>query len=131
MATRTEVPVSIHSRNNHDLPQAQGMLKVVEWTARERFKNSVKTFGTFFALTCFAVIMPVIHYILVPVLMITTFVMALEKYSQLRFIEGGTGSCPKCGESIELEKSKYKERLTDSCAKCHEDVEVLMNSKSS
>ena len=126
MAIRTEVQVKINSRNDRELPPTNGTLKLVEWTKQERVKNAFKTFGIFFGLTCCGVMLPIIHYFLVPILFVTTFVMAMDKYTQLKYIEGGQGPCPRCNHEIIFEKSKYKERLTDSCGKCHDDIEILM-----
>ncbi len=129
MAIKTEIPVEIRSRNDHNLVPTQGLIVQMEWTPAERLRNALKTFGIMFGLACFAVLAPLIHYFLVPSLLIASFVLAFDKYGQLKFFVEGKGSCPKCGSSILFEKSKFKERLTDSCANCHDDVEILLTAK--
>lgn len=126
MANRYTQSVEIHSRNNRDLPPSKGQIKIVEWSKQERLKNAIKTLGMYFAFTCFSVMIPVLHYVLVPTLFVVMFIMAMDKYTQQKYNEGGEGVCPGCSEKIILEKSKFKERLTDTCGKCHDDVEILI-----
>ena len=96
MATRTEIPVKIHSRNNRDLAPTVGLLCVVEWTHQERLKNAIKMFGMMIMITCFGAAMPPFHILFGTTLFITTWVMTMEKFSQVKYVEGGSGSCPKC-----------------------------------
>ncbi len=126
MAIETKIPMHVHSRNNRDLPSTPGTLDQFEWTMPERVKNAGRTFGLFIALTFAAIFVPIAHYILVPSLLITSFVLAIDKYQQAKSFEGGVGICPKCKAEMKIQKSKFKERLTDICASCGEDVEVLL-----
>ena len=97
----------------------------MEWDKKERTQNALKAVGMWFGFTCFGVMIPVVHYFLVPTLFITTWVMGLNKLNETVVSEGGEGICPKCGQTFKIEKSKFGARLTDSCGKCHEDVEIL------
>jgi hypothetical protein len=124
MAIRTEIPVTISSRNNRDLPPTAGTITQVEFDKKERTENALKMFGMLIAFTFGAVFIPIAHYILVPSLFIASFVFAMEKLGETRRSEGGSGECPKCHKSIRIVPSKYAERLTDTCAACMEDVEI-------
>jgi uncharacterized protein (DUF983 family) len=71
------------------------------------------------------------HFVLVPTLFVASFVMAMDKYSQKRFLNGGSGPCPKCGHIMMIQRSKFKERITDKCGKCGEDIEVVLEDHAS
>jgi hypothetical protein len=126
MATRIELPVSISSLNNRDLPATQGKITKVEFDKKDRTRNALRTFGMLIAFTFCSIFVPILHFILVPVLFIASFVFAMDKVNEMARNEGGSGECPKCHKPIEIVKSKYQERLTDTCAACHEDVVILV-----
>jgi hypothetical protein len=124
MATRTEIPVSLIARNYRDLPATPGTITKVEFDKKERTQNAIKTFGILIALTFCAIFVPIAHFFLVPVLLIASFVIALDKLNEAARSEGGSGECPRCHQPVKIVPSKFSERLTDTCGACHEDVEI-------
>ena len=126
MAIRSKVPTTINSRNNRDLTPTQGFADVVEWTKKERFKNAFRLYIIMVMVNFLGAAMPPFHLIVGTSLFLLTWYLTLDKYNQVYFIEGGTGSCPKCGHEFPLERSKYNQRITDSCSQCHEEVEILI-----
>jgi hypothetical protein len=124
--TFEKVPVSISSRNNRDLPKTPGAISRVTYDKKDISKNTVKTFGMWIALTFASVFIPILHFVLVPSLFITSFVLAIDKSRETKRNEGGQGECPKCHETFQIQKSKWSDRLVDVCGKCHDDLEVLV-----
>lgn len=127
MATRTQVEVTILSRNNRELAPTKGSLTEVTWDKKDQTKNAVKTLGMWLGFSFAAIFVPIAHYFLVPTLFITAFVLAMDKLSEAKRNEGGAGECPKCHQNFVIEKSKWAERLTDTCGSCHDDVEMLVS----
>jgi hypothetical protein len=124
MAIRIEIPALIHSRNNRDLPATQGSITRVTWDKPEQTKNALRTLGMWLGACFCSVFVPFAHWILVPSLFITAFVMAMDKLGEHMRSEGGSGECPKCHQSFVIEKGKWNTRLTDTCGNCHEDLEI-------
>ena len=126
MAKINEMAVTIRSRNNRELEPTQGVLTHIHWEAADRPKNAVKTFGLWIALTFASAMVPLAHWVLVPALFITTFVLTLEKFRESERGEGGKGECPKCHQTFKIEKGKWQNRLTDTCGQCHDDLEIIL-----
>ena len=129
MATRHTITALIHSRNNRDLPATQGSVTQVIWTKPEETRNALRTLGMWLGFCFCSIFIPIAHYILVPSLFITAFVLALDKLSEKKRSEGGTGKCPKCHQDFVIEKSKWNVRLTDTCGACHEDLEINLQTE--
>jgi|GEM_PF-1764585 len=127
MATRTELNVSLSSRNNRDLPSTHGTITKIDYDKKDRTENAIKTFGIFIALTFCSIFVPIAHFILVPVLLISSFVVALNQLNVMAKNDGGTGECPKCHKPVQIVASKFADRMTDTCAACHEDVVITVD----
>ena len=126
--THLEIPVSVQSRNNRDLPPTTGSISQVNYDKVDRSKNALKTLGIGLTLAFVCIFIPILHFFLVPTLFIGAFVMALEKTREDKRNEGGAGECPKCHSTFSIQKSKWSERLVDVCGSCHDDLEMHVNS---
>ena len=126
MAVRSETSIQVQSRDHRELPKTKATLVVVTWDKPERMQNALRTFGMWFAFTFAAVFIPLVHWVLVPTLLITSFVLAIDKLKETVRNEGGQGECPKCHQVFEVQASKWSDRLTDTCAHCHEDLELMV-----
>ena len=124
MATRTEVILQIQSRDNRERPFTTGTFTAVLWERPERMQNALRTFGMWFAFTFASVFIPMAHWVLVPSLFITSFVLGIDKFNESFRNEGGKGECPKCHQEFRVQPSKWNKRMTDTCAHCHEDLEL-------
>jgi hypothetical protein len=124
MATLLEFPVKIRSRNQRDLEPTAGTLNRVEFDAKDRTRNSLKTIGLFLALASGAVLIPFWHFILAPTFFILAWVMGIEKYSEKSINAGGEGTCPLCKKPFKIGKSAWKETMTDTCESCFQELEI-------
>ncbi len=127
MATRSEATMTIHSRDNRELPPTQGKIIRVIWDKAERTRNALRTLGTWLTFTFAAVFIPILHWVLVPTLFVASFVLALDKLNETMRSEGGTGECPKCHQTFKVQASKWATRVTNNCDHCHEDLELTSN----
>ncbi len=128
MATRKEIKISVQSRDNRELPPTNAKVTKVEWDKPERTKNALRIFGALIAATFLSVFIPILHFFLVPVLLITSFVMAIDKMGENLKNEGGLGECPKCHQEFNVQPSKWGIRITNNCDHCHEDLEMQLPS---
>ena len=124
MANRIPTPVSIVSRDNRELPASTGTITKVEWTKEERTAIALKTFFIWFAAAFACIFVPIVHFFAVPILFISSFVLALTKLNETVRNEGGTGVCPKCHQEFPISGCKFEPKFTDTCKQCHEDVEL-------
>ena len=126
MATRSEIKISVQSRDNRSLPPTSAKVTKVEWVKTERTQNAIKTFGILIALTFASIFIPILHFFLVPTLLITSFVLALDKLGEKNRSEGGKGECPQCHQEFNVQPSKWAVRITNNCNLCHEDLEMFI-----
>lgn len=126
MAIRTEVPVTIHSRNNRELSPTTSNICRVEWNHQERLKRALRILIILLVATFISVFIPILHFFLVPVLLISSFVVAIDQWNEKHHNEGGTAPCPKCEKSFTIQPSKWSSRITNHCDHCHEDLEILI-----
>jgi len=126
MATRTEIKVSVQSRDNRELPSTESKIIKVEWDKPERTRNALRTFGLLITFTFASVFIPILHFVLVPTLFITSFVLAMDKMGEKMRSEGGKGECPKCHKEFNVQPSKWGVKITNNCDHCHEDLEMVL-----
>lgn len=127
MATRKEISATVQSRDNRELAATQAKVTQVVWDKTDRSKNAMRTLGMWLLFTFVSVFIPFAHWILVPSLLVASFVLALEKLNEASRSEGGTGECPKCHQSFRIQPSKWSSRLTDNCEHCQTDVEMTFS----
>lgn len=124
MATRSEIRISVQSRDNRELTHTEAKITKVEWDQTERTRNAIRVFGFLIAGTFVSIFIPILHFVLVPTLFIASFVLGMDKYGEKTRNEGGKGECPKCHREFTVQPSKWTERITNNCEHCHEDLEM-------
>jgi len=126
MATRTEIKLSVQSRDNRELPPTQATVTKVEWDKPERMKNALRTLGMMLVFTFVSIFIPILHFILVPALLIGSFVLAMDKMGETSRSEGGSGECPKCHQVFKIQPSKWGTRIVNQCDHCPDELEMIL-----
>jgi hypothetical protein len=124
MASIIDFPVEIRSRSQRDLAPTPGTLSRIDFNAKDRGRNSIKTIGLFLAFASGAVLIPFWHFILVPTFFILAWVMGLEKYAEKSINAGGEGTCPHCLKKFKIGRSSWKPMMTDTCESCFQELEL-------
>jgi hypothetical protein len=109
----------------NDLKSSQGYLMVLENTKQERTSKALKTFFIFFGAACVSVFIPLVHFILVPLLLITAVFTAQKKLKATHYIEEGKITCPHCGKDLEVKKTALQWPMTVFC----ENDRIFLNIK--
>ena len=118
------IPVLVTSGDEGERP---GVVYLERWDQKQRMKRALKTLGLTWGLAVGAVLIPLMHFILVPSLLIAGPALAYYQYQQQSAILGGTTECPKCGVTFEIVKSRERWPLKDVCSKCFTNVVIRMN----
>jgi len=84
----------------------------------ERMKRSLKIFGGFFLVACFTVFVPILHFILPPLLIISGSVLAIGEYGNTGEILKGEIPCPNCKKVNELQREGEEWPRTFRCQGC-------------
>lgn len=117
------VPVIIKSLSGKT---ANGDVQIKSWSQSERVANAMKVFGLFFGLAIAFVFVPIVHFVMVPTLLILAPILALRSYRRISNVEGGSGTCPECSERLPIEGGKPDWPLKDLCSKCHNGLLIFL-----
>ncbi len=86
---------------------------------RDRLVAVARTWAIAWAAAIAAVFLPVLHFILVPALLIGGPLYALAQFKEHTTLMGGSGPCPACGAKVTLtQKRRAEERLAVRCESC-------------
>jgi hypothetical protein len=84
----------------------------------ERLKRSLKIFAVFFLMACMAVFVPVLHFILPPLLLIGGTVLAVAEYAGTGEMINGEVTCPNCKKVMELPRETEEWPRNQRCTGC-------------
>ncbi|AGH94983.1 hypothetical protein [Pseudobdellovibrio exovorus] len=105
-------------------------LPVVHFSYTSRIKRSTQVFLIFFLSGILSILIPVLHFVLVPGLILTAFVMAYLKFKEVAVIDLSGGlMCPECQSNIDEKKISFKKeevRARLHCFGCGQGLEVLL-----
>lgn len=101
-----------------------GYLKIQFYNKKQRLKRALKLGAMCWGGAIVAIFIPIIHFVLVPVLFLTGIISPLFIYSQESRVLGGEGVCPECQKQLPLEAGSNQWPLTDLCTQCRTAVKV-------
>ncbi len=97
---------------------------------RTKILRSVKAFGLFFLLAMFSVLIPVLHFFLVPIFLIISIYRGYTVYIQNYSVDLTNLACPKCHNKLKDSVCHYKESpLRLFCYKCQSSLRVWIESE--
>ena len=87
----------------------------------EKAKEVVKTVGLFLGLALVSILIPVFHFVLVPLFLILTVVFGFRaRKKNERLLHETKVTCLACGSPIKLKPTTFEWPLTFRCSKCAE-----------
>ncbi len=103
---------------------SQGEVEQKIWDKRERTMRGLKALGVSWGLAVFAVVIPILHFVLVPLLLVIGPFAFYYVAGQKEIILGGKGLCPECEREFEIVRSTAKWPLSDLCNHCHAQLKI-------
>ena len=102
----------------------QGEIWVRELTSKQRTTRALKIWGLGWGAALVAVFIPLLHFILVPSLLMAGPIVAFFIYQQQKLIIRGEGTCPKCQKPFSISRGELKTSFNDVCSTCFENVKI-------
>ena len=68
----------------------------------DRVKRAAAAFGLGLAAAALAVLIPIVHFVLVPSALLLGLILGIRRLGQGQTFRGGTGCCPYCGTRQQL-----------------------------
>jgi hypothetical protein len=101
-----------------------GTVELRIWDKKERTMRALKALGMTWGAAAVCVIFPIIHFVLVPVLILAGPIIFSIVVGQEQVILGGKGQCPKCKQEFEIARSSVKWPMTDICNHCQAELKI-------
>jgi hypothetical protein len=80
--------------------------------------------GLFWGLAVVSVLLPVVHFVLVPALLIAGPITALARYRRASGVLGGEGVCPECDALLTVESAADEWPFSEVCETCGAAVRI-------
>lgn len=103
---------------------SQGEIYIQKWNQGERMRRALMWGAIFWAIAIFCVLIPILHFVLVPTFLILGPIMGYRAYKQESVVLGGIGTCPRCHKELPIEKAKADWPISDLCTSCHNSVKI-------
>ena len=68
----------------------------------DRVRRAAVAFGTGLVAAAIAVLIPIVHFVLVPAALVLGIVFCVRRLGQRETFRGGSGACPYCGTQQQL-----------------------------
>jgi hypothetical protein len=119
IGNKVNVQISDNSGNS-----SQGEVYIKIWTQAERTQRALKWGAITWLAALFCVLIPILHFILVPFFLILGPILSVKIYKQESVVQGGQGSCPRCHKNLKIEKAKAVWPISDLCTECQNAVKI-------
>lgn len=108
-------------------PDTPAVLRVITRDRGTRTRRAVLTWIGGWTLAVLAVFLPLLHFVLVPLLLVGTPLLALQRLGERVNVLDVRGNCPGCGAAQEQPlKSAARERLEFRCDACRRAIGVVL-----
>jgi hypothetical protein len=121
MAQGISIPVVIRSYTEKSAP---GTVRLKIWTSKERTARSFKFWGMCWVIAICCVPLPIIHFTVLPLLLIAGPIGAWLISTQGQQILGGEGVCPDCGQFLPIAPGVDSWPLKDLCTRCQRALTI-------
>lgn len=122
LSTAEWIPVKIKS--SLEKPSTLGRVELMTWSKSDRSRRALKFLGTCWGIGLFSVILPLIHFVLVPGMLILGLVGFVRISAQENLILGGEGVCPECAKPFRIAKATYRFPMDELCEHCKSSVSL-------
>jgi hypothetical protein len=122
MKTITEkIEVNLKARNGKT---TDGNVTVTQWSQPERLNRALKFGGMTWGLALISILLPIVHFVLVPSFLIAGPIVAYFSYRQKSIVNEGSGTCPYCGSVVSIGKGPNRWPIEELCVKCQNNINV-------
>ncbi len=92
---------------------------LIKLSYEQRVKRGLKAFGTFFAVALGCVLIPVLHFFLVPLFLFLSVFQGIKKFKQTECFDLSKEFCPICKKTLGQGTGYFEgEILRKTCPSC-------------
>jgi hypothetical protein len=116
-----DIPVTLRCFGGRSSP---GKMDVRAVGPAVRAARGLRALAWCWAFALIAVLVPFLHWVLVPVLVALGPLLALRAMGFDRQVTGGGGTCPACGSAVAFTRAVHPEAFTATCPVCRLGLDV-------
>jgi hypothetical protein len=116
------IPVVLRA---YDGRTSRGAMDVRRIGPTVRLVRVLRALGICWAFAVIALLVPFLHWVLVPALALLGPVVAVRAFANDRQVCGGGGPCPACGAALAFARSATPEAFHQTCTTCRLSLEVV------
>ncbi|WII71854.1 hypothetical protein QJS83_15425 [Bdellovibrio sp. 22V] len=124
MNNTSSIPTPIKA-NVGDDRETQGSVQIHLSSPPERMSQALKKIGIFWGIALVSVLIPVFHFVLVPLFFGLGIFFAIRSYKSEGKVLGGETSCPHCGTKVEIKPAELQWPLSEICQNCARVVRIF------
>jgi hypothetical protein len=102
----------------------EGEIRVQSWDKSERVARAFKFGGMCWGAAIVCVLIPLLHFILVPGFLLAGPILAYFVLGQETVVLGGQGTCPHCQSFLPIARAAYQFPHSDLCTHCQHSLEI-------
>jgi hypothetical protein len=121
IAVGTGIPVIVRS---YDGRTARGSMDVRLMGMGLRLGRALRALGVCWMFAVIAVLVPILHWVLVPALVLLGPIVAARAFAHERQVCAGGGACPVCGSALVFVHSAHPDTFSQPCRVCHLSLSV-------
>jgi len=95
-----------------------GELTVKIYSSTDKTFQAIKRLGFFWLIAVASVLIPVLHFVLVPLFLVLGVFFAVRTYRSEGAVLRGTTTCPHCKADITVQPGVLQWPLTEICQSC-------------
>ena len=98
----------------------QGEVDLASLSSRERFLRSVKRASIFFGIAVVSVLIPMLHFVLVPGFLVLGALVFSRTLNEKELVRQASGTCPACHHVVTLEGPISTKKSKEICPHCRQ-----------
>jgi hypothetical protein len=102
----------------NDGRQTEGAIEIHHYTGAQRVERALKILAIFWGIALPCILIPFLHFFLVPGFTIVGVVMAVRLYSVTESLSFGVSQCPACSKELHLPDMDRKAKMKVLCPDC-------------
>lgn len=123
MSTPTHRDVQVRLVSQSSEPST-GTLQVLDLTDKMRLRTAAKQAGILAGIGTACLVLPLIHYVLPPVLWLSAVVVFVRRLGDRSRLLSGGGPCPRCGAQVTVTPQLLVLPIETFCDQCRWAVRI-------
>lgn len=118
---KTTLKTQVKARSGESLTQD---LEIINWSDLQRRHRALKALGIGLSLSFAFVFVPIAHFVLVPLTLISTFIGAWFFFNQKLSVPQQMTKCPKCSADVRLPSFSSLSPSETICDACRQVIQI-------